>query len=1062
MRIFRERVHKLAFLSLLTSLLVGIQSPVVQASNAACSSTAAAQNSITVVPSHGNVFYIDSGANVNPKINASYIGYRVTLAAGQATLNNVWVKLSGFAGDKVVLANSLDEKMQIPTLTAGSTGATFFLLKSTDGLATLDDQIHTVEVFVGDPASASAVRKYVCDFTFTEVDDVIAANPNTVTSVALDNSTPALGDLIMTTVTGDVGTIGNGSAPDYDIIWLSPSPYSTFQTRALRLERVTLENTRSGRPGSCPASYENQLLITGAKACFSSTYRAKYYFRVIGASSTPVEITPYANITSGNEIKHTDLDPTKKITLDLSGISPANFTIKKEVTSASVTLTGSNAEVPYKLTISTTSSATVALDLVVDSSTATASAFLAGSATFTDVNRTSATAITPEDRNGDDKLYFVGPFYVKSGTPLVINYKMSLPANGTTYRNEAAAYIGDVEVSNTSGTDYRSIDVNVPTSCTSSPCTITSGGVVAYAAPTATTKAATNVAATTATIGGSFTNGGDPASTVKLTWGTASDLTGGTDVAMGTAATDGETSTALSGLTPGTKYYFRISITNSISTANGEILNFTAGAPTATTSTADQITAISARLRGSFTTGGGQSTSITFTWGTSASLSGGTTVTMGTTTTDSDTSTALSGLTPNTTYYYRISGVAGSVTANGSIVPFTTLGPSATTVAASSITQTGATLNGTIGTGGGVSTTPSFQHGTSATLSTGTTTTNLTAISSNGNVTYALTGLTAGTTYYFRVRATIGSVTDTGTILSFTTTSNSPPPAPEPEPEPDPGPAVIPAPRIESLSKDPVCALGYQITINGWNLGAGVVKLDGKEIPVLSNTGTAITVNLPAGVAGRKNITVTTEGGVATINISYLLVDAPKFGRTYVPYLYQGGTFALFYTATNTDSYRIVGQLPAGLELNAKTGSISGTPVVEGIFNFSIGASNLCGEVLLPVTLDIDKASPHAISHRIYFTRTSPEIPTTALASLERFLEKVKEMSPRHITPQIYITTSSNPYDDENTMTQLEKDRYENICESLVLENIDAEVITGVFTGSENVIEIIAYWPVFR
>ena len=42
----------------------------------ACSSSAAAQNSLKVTPSHGAAFYIDSG--VTPKLDAGYVGYIVT------------------------------------------------------------------------------------------------------------------------------------------------------------------------------------------------------------------------------------------------------------------------------------------------------------------------------------------------------------------------------------------------------------------------------------------------------------------------------------------------------------------------------------------------------------------------------------------------------------------------------------------------------------------------------------------------------------------------------------------------------------------------------------------------------------------------------------------------------------------------------------------------------------------------------------------------------------------------------------------------------------------------
>lgn len=1053
----RERVRTLALASLLAGSIVAIQAP--PASAVACSASGAAQYGITVKPSHGKAFYVDYA--LTPKLDANYVGYSVTSTSSK---KNLWVKLSNFTGGYITLANASDDKMQIAELAANASKTTYFLLKSSIGSSTTD-QVHKVEVFQGDPSVAGNTAIYSCDYTFTDIKDVIAANPNKVNSVSINNSTPNLGDLVTVTVTGDTGTIGSGSdSPDLDVIWLSPSPYSNFQTRALRLESVTLNNTSSGRPNSCPTSYEDTLLITSARTCFddsSSSYSVLYRFRVIGSSSTTVKITPNANISSGNPIKHTSLDPTKVISLNLSGVTAANFKIKKEVVSnTGLTVTSSKVEVPYRLTITTTSATNVVLDLIVDSSTATASAFTSGSATFTDVNRTGSpgTAIVPETRTGSNKLFFVGPFTLNSTTPLVINYKMSLPVNGSTYRNEASAFIGDVEVSNTAAGEYRSVDVVVPSSC-SGTCNVTQSAVVAYSAPTATTRSAINVLTTTATIRGSFTTGGDPNTSVKFFWGTDSALASSTTVDLGIFDTSGETETALAGLSAGTTYYYRINASNSISGAggvSGDILSFVTGAPTATTNSPDQITITSARLKGSFTTGGGQSTAVTIRWGTDSSLVSGTNISIGTFTSDSDTSTVVTGLTPNMDYFYRIIAVAGALTANGEIVPFSTLGPAATTVAASGISQTGATLNGTIGTGGGATTTPSFQYSTSPTLASGVTSTDLPTISSDGSVNLAITGLTAGTTYYFRVLATLSGVTETGTILSFVTSSA---PSPTPTPSPTPVPVQPIAPTLNSVSASPICSLGRQIFVRGANFTSGKFTFDGKAISPASNDGSVAVFNLPSGTAGTKKLVVTTDAGTASLDVVYQGSGLPKFAPTYMPYLHQGGTFAIFYSATDADSYRVVGQLPSGFELNTKTGSISGISATNGVFQFSLVASGICGETELKVTFDIDKAVPNAISHRIYFSRNNGAIPAAALDALRRFLDKVQEMSPRYINPQIFITTSTL----NNTSTiqdrDLEMARYQAICDIFVNESLDAQVVPNVFTGDENIIEVIAYWP---
>lgn len=276
---------------------------------------------------------------------------------------------------------------------------------------------------------------------------------------------------------------------------------------------------------------------------------------------------------------------------------------------------------------------------------------------------------------------------------------------------------------------------------------------------------------------------------------------------------------------------------------------------------------------------------------------------------------------------------------------------------------------------------------------------------------------------------------------------------------PAPEPIVIPKPVINSLSRSLVCTTGLQINVLGSGLSGAVAKLDGVEVPVVSNNGAVAAVRLPAGLAGKKTLQLTTSAGSASIDLTYQKFENPKFTQTYVPYLYQGGVFALMYSASDTNSYRLVGNLPEGLAFNTVTGSISGSPLVEGVFSFSMFAVGDCGETEEKITLDIDKAVPKAISHRIYFSRNNAVMPPSVKENLERFLNKVQNMSPRYITPQIYITTNTEPNGEENKAIQLERDRYQAICEGLIGENISAEIVLDVFSGDDNMIEIIAYWP---
>ena len=67
-------------------------------------------------------------------------------------------------------------------------------------------------------------------------------------------------------------------------------------------------------------------------------------------------------------------------------------------------------------------------------------------------------------------------------------------------------------------------------------------------------------------------------------------------------------------------------------------------------------------------------------------------------TVNSSVSKGITGLTPNSTYHYRVVGVNATGTSNGSDQSFATLAalPVATTDAATNITETTVTLNGSV------------------------------------------------------------------------------------------------------------------------------------------------------------------------------------------------------------------------------------------------------------------------------------------------------------------------------------------------------------------------------
>ena len=164
---------------------------------------------------------------------------------------------------------------------------------------------------------------------------------------------------------------------------------------------------------------------------------------------------------------------------------------------------------------------------------------------------------------------------------------------------------------------------------------------------------------------------------------------------------------------------------------------------------------------GSFT-----SVNVFFQYGLTASY-GSTTPTQALTATGTFTA-ALTGLTPNTTYYFRAVAQSGTTTVYGTQLSLSTSTAvlAVTTSAATTVTATGATLNGDLtNLGPNTSVNVYFRYGQTGSMLSSTSTQARTA---TGAFTATLTGLLSSTTYYFQAVA-IGSTTVYGSILTFNT-----------------------------------------------------------------------------------------------------------------------------------------------------------------------------------------------------------------------------------------------------------------------------------------------------
>ena len=229
-------------------------------------------------------------------------------------------------------------------------------------------------------------------------------------------------------------------------------------------------------------------------------------------------------------------------------------------------------------------------------------------------------------------------------------------------------------------------------------------------------------------------------------------------IKYGTTESYGSTasSTSLSGLAANTKYYFSMTITDNFGrTSNAKTGSFTT---TGNAPTVSSVSTTPSRTGCSFTLNVSYDTNASFS---SRRIEYGTSTNYGSSTTD----TSISGLTPNTTYYYRARVTDNySRTSDWKTGSFTTTGNAPTV---NSISATPSRTGCTISHNTSYDTNASYnsieiQYGTSTSYGSTSTST-------------SLTSLTPNTKYYYRVRVKDNwNRTSSWKSSNFTTTGNIP------------------------------------------------------------------------------------------------------------------------------------------------------------------------------------------------------------------------------------------------------------------------------------------------
>ena len=305
-------------------------------------------------------------------------------------------------------------------------------------------------------------------------------------------------------------------------------------------------------------------------------------------------------------------------------------------------------------------------------------------------------------------------------------------------------------------------------------------------APTLVAKSATAITQTGATLRATVNpNGGEVSSAhCRFEYGPteAYGSSAACEQAPGAGTTPVEVTAAIEGLSADSAYYFRIVATNAggASEAAGPQFETLPEAPVVATTPASDVGTSTATLNATVDPNGGEVSSCEFEYGASEAYGSSVACSSSPGGGDSpvDVSATLHGLTADTAYYYRISATnAGGKSTALAGQTFTTSANAPTTVtgSASSIAQTGATLNATVNPNGGEVLECRFEYGPTEAYGS-----NVPCDQDVGSgksavaVSASISALQADTTYHFRILARNAGGTEIGSDASFKTLPDAP------------------------------------------------------------------------------------------------------------------------------------------------------------------------------------------------------------------------------------------------------------------------------------------------